>query len=136
MVAEGSCDDHDGRRAAAKRRTRDIGPVALQSGRSTAVDVDTHVGRMIRRRRRLLGLSQSDLARACGTAFQQIQKYECGLTRLSVARLWLLAGALGVDFGYFFQGLPELRRADDGPSKPGDGSRSFAPSARPARGAA
>src|SRR5690606_14169298 len=40
-------------------------------------DIDYHVGKRLRRRRRLLGLTQQSLAEAVGLRFQQIQKYEC-----------------------------------------------------------
>jgi transcriptional regulator with XRE-family HTH domain len=64
------------------------------------------VGRRLRTRRRLLGLTQQRLAAACGVTFQQVQKYECACCRISVAMLWKLACALEVDIGYFFAGLP------------------------------
>lgn len=50
----------------------------------------------------LLGLSQSELARAVGVAFQQLQKYETGANRISAGRLFALAQRLGVPVGYFF----------------------------------
>ena len=68
-------------------------------------EIDIHLGRRLRRRRRLLGLTQQELAHACGVRFQQIQKYECGANRISAARLWQLAEALEVPVGYFFDGL-------------------------------
>jgi transcriptional regulator with XRE-family HTH domain len=68
-------------------------------------DIDLHLGKRLRRRRRLLGLTQQQLAGACGVRFQQIQKYECGANRISAARLWQLAEALEVPVGYFFDGL-------------------------------
>lgn len=68
--------------------------------------VDAMVGRRLRRRRRLMGKTQAQLAAACGVTFQQIQKYECAYCRLSVGMLWKLACALEVDIGYFFAGLP------------------------------
>ena len=68
-------------------------------------DIDVHLGRRLRRRRRLLGLTQQQLACACGVRFQQIQKYECGANRISAARLWQLSEALAVPVGYFFDGL-------------------------------
>ncbi len=68
-------------------------------------DIDFHLGKRMRRRRRLLGLTQQQLAMACGVRFQQIQKYECGANRVSAARLWRIAGALEVPVGYFFEGL-------------------------------
>ena len=68
-------------------------------------EIDMHLGKRMRRRRRLVGLTQQQLASACGVRFQQIQKYECGANRVSAARLWRIAGALEVPIGYFFDGL-------------------------------
>jgi transcriptional regulator with XRE-family HTH domain len=68
-------------------------------------EIDVHLGKRMRRRRRLLGLTQQQLALACGVRFQQIQKYECGANRVSAARLWRISGALEVPVGYFFEGL-------------------------------
>lgn len=65
-------------------------------------DVDILVGRALRRRRRLLGLTQLQVAEAVGVRFQQIQKYECAGNRISVSMLWKLACVLDVDVGYFF----------------------------------
>lgn len=71
-----------------------------------ASDIDVHVGRRLRRRRRLLGLTQLKLGEAVGMRFQQIQKYECGANRVTAERLYRLAVALGVPTTYFFEGLP------------------------------
>ena len=68
-------------------------------------DVNGHIGQKIRRRRRLLGLAQKHVAAAIGVRFQQIQKYEAGLTRISAERLWSLAQVLSVPVEYFYQGL-------------------------------
>lgn len=68
-------------------------------------DIDVHLGKRLRRRRRLLGLTQQQLAGACGVRFQQIQKYECGANRISASRLWQLSEALEVPVGYFYDGL-------------------------------
>jgi len=67
--------------------------------------IDLHLGKRLRRRRRLLGLTQQQLASAVGVRFQQIQKYECGANRISAARLWELAEALEVPINYFYEGL-------------------------------
>jgi transcriptional regulator with XRE-family HTH domain len=72
-----------------------------------ATDIDLHLGRRLRRRRRLLGLTQQQLAMAVGIRFQQIQKYECGANRISAARLWQLSEALETPVGYFYDGLAE-----------------------------
>ena len=74
--------------------------------------IDVHLGKRLRRRRRLLGLTQQQLAGACGVRFQQIQKYECGANRISAARLWQLAEALEVPVGYFYDGLSALAAED------------------------
>lgn len=73
-------------------------------------DIDTHLGKRLRRRRRLLGLTQQQLAGAVGVRFQQIQKYECGANRISAARLWQLSEALQVPVGYFYDGLSAIAR--------------------------
>ena len=75
-------------------------------------EIDEHLGRRLRRRRRLLGLTQHQLADACGVRFQQIQKYECAANRMSAARVWQLAQVLEVPISYFYEGLgakPESR---------------------------
>jgi transcriptional regulator with XRE-family HTH domain len=76
-------------------------------------EIDTHLGRRLRRRRRLLGLTQQELAHACGVRFQQIQKYECAANRMSAARLWQLAEVLEVPVSYFYEGL--IRDEREGP---------------------
>src|SRR6187455_343605 len=73
-------------------------------------DIDIHLGRRLRRRRRLLGLTQQQLAGACGVRFQQIQKYECAANRMSAARLWQLAEVLEVPVSYFYEGLTRDQR--------------------------
>jgi transcriptional regulator with XRE-family HTH domain len=67
--------------------------------------IDLHVGKRLRRRRRLLGLTQQQLAESIGIRFQQIQKYECGANRVTASRLYELAVALNVPVNYFFEGL-------------------------------
>ena len=67
--------------------------------------VDVHVGKRLRARRRLLGLTQEILAKAVDIRFQQIQKYESGANRVSASRLWSLAKALDVPVSYFFDGM-------------------------------
>jgi transcriptional regulator with XRE-family HTH domain len=73
-------------------------------------DIDVHLGRRLRRRRRLLGLTQQQLAAVCGVRFQQIQKYECAANRMSAARLWQLAEVLEVPVSYFYEGLSKAQR--------------------------
>jgi transcriptional regulator with XRE-family HTH domain len=77
-----------------------------------ADQVDIVVGQRMRRRRRLMGMTQQDLGAVCGVSFQQVQKYECAQTRVTVAMLWKLAAALDVEVGYFFNGLPQPGAAE------------------------
>ena len=67
--------------------------------------VDVHVGRRIRHRRWTLGTTQQQLAERVGIKFQQIQKYETGMNRVSASRLWDIALALGVPISFFFEGM-------------------------------
>lgn len=67
--------------------------------------VDAHVGKRIRHRRWMIGMTQQQLADKVGIKFQQIQKYETGMNRVSASRLWDIADALSVPIGFFFEGL-------------------------------
>jgi transcriptional regulator with XRE-family HTH domain len=64
--------------------------------------VDIHVGHRLRVRRSLLGLSQEKLADAIGLTFQQIQKYERGMNRITAGRLYQFSKILEVPITYFF----------------------------------
>ena len=55
----------------------------------------------------MVGMTQQQLAEAVGIKFQQIQKYETGMNRVSASRLWDISRALGVTASYFFEGLNE-----------------------------
>lgn len=69
--------------------------------------VDAHVGKRIRHRRWMVGMTQQQLADKVGIKFQQIQKYETGMNRVSASRLWDIADALGVAISFFFEGLAD-----------------------------
>lgn len=84
-------------------------------------EIDFYVGKRLRRRRRLLGLTQQSLGDMVGIRFQQIQKYECGANRISAARLFELSEALSVPIQYFYEGL----MSDDDPM--GDNVEFIAP---------
>src|SRR3954467_6841039 len=57
--------------------------------------VDRVVGQRLRKVREAAGMSQGALGRASGITFQQVQKYEKGMNRISVSRLVQFAKALG-----------------------------------------
>lgn len=67
--------------------------------------VDIHVCKRIRQRRWMLSLTQQQLADQVGIKFQQIQKYETGMNRVSASRLWDIATALQAEVSFFFDGL-------------------------------
>ena len=69
--------------------------------------VDAHVGKRIRHRRWLVGMTQQQLAEQVGIKFQQIQKYETGANRVSASRLWDIAEALEIPVSFFFEGIAE-----------------------------
>jgi len=76
--------------------------------------VDTHVGNRIRARRRLCKVSQVELAESIGLSFQQVQKYERGLNRVSASKLYAIARRLGVPISHFFAGLADTDAEGDG----------------------
>ncbi len=69
--------------------------------------VDVYVGKRIRHRRWMNGTTQQQLAEAVGIKFQQIQKYETGMNRVSASRLWDISKVLDVQISYFFEGLDD-----------------------------
>lgn len=68
-----------------------------------ANQIDLRIGQRVRTRRMELGLSQDSLARVLGVTFQQVQKYEKGVNRISAARLFTIAESLGAPVSYFFE---------------------------------
>ena len=69
--------------------------------------IDKHVGKRVRLRRTLLGLSQGQLGAELSVTFQQVQKYEHGANRISASRLWDISQILDVPIGYFFDDMTE-----------------------------
>lgn len=67
-----------------------------------AEPVDIHVGMVIRRRRKSIGMSQDQLAEALAVTPQQIQKYETAHSRISSSKLFAAGRALKVPVSYFF----------------------------------
>lgn len=65
--------------------------------------VDVSVGMRVKMRRQMLGMSQKGLGETMGLTFQQVQKYETGINRISASALHRIAVALKVPVGYFFE---------------------------------
>ncbi len=80
-------------------------------------DVDGHVGRRVRERRREIGISLEKLGAALGISFKQVQKYEIGLNRVAAGRLWDISKILEVDVGYFFEGIQKRAKRKAKPRK-------------------
>ncbi len=78
--------------------------------RSVAKDgphpIDVHVGSRVRLRRTLLGLNQTQLGEKLGITYQQVQKYEQGVNRISASRLYNLTRILDAPLSYFFDDVP------------------------------
>ncbi|TNE66473.1 MAG: XRE family transcriptional regulator [Alphaproteobacteria bacterium] len=66
--------------------------------------IDIHVGQRVRARRKMLGLSQTQLGKELGVTFQQVQKYERGTNRIGSSRLFKMSTTLDVPVSYFFEG--------------------------------
>ena len=69
--------------------------------------VDVHVGKRVRLRRTLLGMSQEQLGASLNITFQQVQKYERGANRISASRLWDISQILDVQISYFFDDMTD-----------------------------
>ena len=68
-------------------------------------DIDSHVGKRLRMRRTMMGLSQEAVAKAVGITFQQVQKYEKGVNRIGAGRLYEVSRILGVPIDFFYEGV-------------------------------
>lgn len=67
--------------------------------------IDVHIGKRIRMRRLMIGMSQEKLGEKLGLTFQQVQKYEKGTNRVGSGRLHEIGRILNVPPSYFFDGL-------------------------------
>jgi transcriptional regulator with XRE-family HTH domain len=87
--------------------------------------IDVHVGKRLRLRRTLLGMSQERLGEQLGLTFQQVQKYERGVNRIGSSRLFELGQILDVPVSFFFDDMPRAEAAaghavgfaSDGPAR-------------------
>jgi len=88
------------------------------SGKPNQIDV--YVGKRMRIRRTILGMSQANLGQALGLTFQQIQKYEQGANRIGSSRLYELSTALGVPVTYFFEDMEVAAQTNELPDNSPD----------------
>jgi transcriptional regulator with XRE-family HTH domain len=78
----------------------------------SATDIDRQVGGNLLRFRLFRGMSQEMLADPVGVTFQQIQKYEKGINRISVSRLWQFSQVLRISVAEFYDGIKGVPRND------------------------
>ena len=77
-------------------------------------DIDRIVGQRVRWRRRELKLTQEKLGDMLDLTFQQVQKYEKGVNRISAGRLYEVASVLSVPISYFYDGAEEYIERERG----------------------
>lgn len=82
-------------------------PVEIAAGSPLA----EHLGRRLRRRRRVVGMTQDELARACGLRFEEIQRFETAAADVPASHLRRLAEILSAPVSYFYAGLDDGREA-------------------------
>ena len=99
----------------------DTAAIEPRRKRGRATEIDARVGKHIRNRRMLLGMSQSELAGSLGITFQQLQKYERGLNRVGAGRLYELSQVLQAPVSYFFSGTDEAEEAPLGLAEEANG---------------
>lgn len=74
----------------------------MRATKGLAHAVDVYVGQQVRAHREAAGLTQSDLGKAVGVTFQQVQKYERGANRISASMLSRIADTLNTTESVFF----------------------------------
>lgn len=83
-------------------------------------DIDVHIGKRVRARRLVLGLSQDNLAAALGVTQQQVKNYERGTSKVSASRLYALSNILDVPLEWFFRKLVPREGSGEGPNSPNE----------------
>ena len=69
---------------------------------------DAYIGQRLQLARSGCGISQETLAQALKISFQQVQKYESGVNRVSATRLYEIARCLSVPITFFFDGIESV----------------------------
>jgi transcriptional regulator with XRE-family HTH domain len=72
--------------------------------------IEKHFGHQMRDRRLVVDMSQSKLGQELGISFQQVQKYEKGINRISAARLYEVCLVLDIPIASMFEGIPRTDR--------------------------
>ncbi|MDR3078532.1 MAG: helix-turn-helix transcriptional regulator [Rickettsiales bacterium] len=84
--------------------------------------IDKRIGSKLKARRNYLGITQSSLGSMLGVTFQQVQKYEKGINKISVSRLKELSRILRVSVEYFLSDSDAIIEALGDPELEGKSS--------------
>jgi transcriptional regulator with XRE-family HTH domain len=76
--------------------------------------MDVFVGQRVKMARNLISMSQETLGLALKVTFQQVQKYEKGVNRISASKMQLISTALGRPVSWFFDEQPKGKTPTDG----------------------
>lgn len=92
-----------------KKKASDKDQKPKKKGKATELDI--FIGRNLRIRRNLAGLSQEKLGDAVNITFQQIQKNENGTNRVAASRLYEFSHILECDINDFFDGYDGIYKS-------------------------
>lgn len=81
--------------------------------RKNLKELDEKIAMRLLAARKAAGVKQKELAAMMGLSFQQIQKYEQGVNRLSAGRLHRACCALGLPYSYFFEDAEDAPEPDN-----------------------
>ncbi len=71
-------------------------------------DVESHIGKQMKMLRMAQKMSQKELAKKMGITYQQVQKYETGLNRISVSRLWQICNIFSISPDFLFESVLDV----------------------------
>lgn len=78
-------------------------------------DVERHIGKQIKMLRMAQKMSQKDLAKKMDITYQQVQKYETGLNRISVSRLWQICNIFLITPNFLFENVLDVSEKSHAP---------------------
>lgn len=90
-----------------------MGNYDIFKAKSANRSLDMFIGSKVKFRRTMLGISQDRLGSSLGITFQQIQKYEKGVNRISASTLYGISNILGCDFSYWVEGYDDAASVHD-----------------------
>lgn len=73
-------------------------------------EIENHIGKQIKLLRLSRKISQKELAKKMGITYQQVQKYENGLNKISVSRLWQVCDIFEVSPNFLFENILDESR--------------------------